>query len=259
MRVWMVLALLLLSSRVAAYRPRSMRPLWGSTSGLKRLASTSTSQLDNLVDSKDGERDLVGIKVTQRKYKVDEDAVRLHIKSISDVLGVGDFQVDVWYCSENKIRELNGDWRGKRKSTDVLSFPANEFIKPGEFDYDADPTMQYMKHLGDIVVAPAYVQRQCERDKSYYEQDGSYDDDEDAGVSKAMAREFELDKRIDLLLVHSMVHLLGYDHESPGEWKEMTAKEEQVLAALEKDDAASIGLGERFSSRESTHQLGGNA
>ena len=61
---------------------------------------------------------------------------------------------------------------------------------------------------------------------------GSHDDDEDAGVSKAMAREFDLDKRIDLLLIHSMVHLLGYDHESPEEWKEMTAKEEQVLAAL---------------------------
>ena len=53
---------------------------------------------------------------------------------------------------------------------------------------------------------------------------GSHDDDEDAGVSKAMAREFDLDKRIDLLLIHSMVHLLGYDHESPEEWKEMTLK-----------------------------------
>jgi probable rRNA maturation factor len=187
---------------------------------------------EKIVGSEGEKGGLVGIKVTQRKYKVDEDAVRHHIRSISNLLGVGDFQVDIWYCSENKIRELNGDWRGKRRSTDVLSFPANEFVRPGKFDYDADPTLQYMKHLGDIVVAPAYVHRQCEKDRSYFEVDGSFDDDEDAGVSKAMAREFDLDRRIDLLLVHSMVHLLGYDHESPEDWVEMTAKEEEVLEAL---------------------------
>lgn len=46
---------------------------------------------------------------------------------------VEDFAVDVWYCSDSKIRELNHDFRGIRKSTDVLSFPVCEFDKPGDY------------------------------------------------------------------------------------------------------------------------------
>jgi probable rRNA maturation factor len=47
-----------------------------------------------------------------------------------------------------------------------------------------------------------------------------------------MASEFSLERRLDLLLLHSILHLLGYDHETPREWKEMTAKEEEIMAAL---------------------------
>lgn len=175
--------------------------------------------------------ELISIRVTQKKFTINEDATRDCIRRISEYLGVGDFQVDLWYCSEEKIREFNGEWRGKRKSTDVLSFPANEFVRPGVFD-ENDPTLQHMKHLGDIIVAPAYIHRVSERDMKYFEMSGIYDDDDDAGVSKAMAREFRLDRRIDLLLIHSMLHLVGYDHETNADWKEMTEKEEEVITAL---------------------------
>ena len=230
----MVLAVLVISTRVMGFRSRLLRPLAASMSHSTTLSLRSTinePKIENLIQDEGEEGDIVGIKVTQKKYKVDEEAVRRHIRNIAHILGVEDFKVDVWYCSESKMRDLNDEWRDKRKSTDVLSFPANEFIRPGVFD-NSDPTLQYMKHLGDIVVAPAYVHRQCERDRSFHERDGAFDDDEDAGVSKAMAREFSLEKRIDLLLVHSMVHLLGYDHETPEEWREMTKKEEEVISAL---------------------------
>ena len=69
---------------------------------------------------------LVDVKVTQRKYAVDAERVKSEIAAIKEALGVSEFNVDVWFCSENKIRELNGENRGKRKSTDVLSFPAND-------------------------------------------------------------------------------------------------------------------------------------
>ena len=58
-----------------------------------------------------------------------------------------------------EIRELNEEWRGKRKSTDVLSFPANEFIEPGVIDERFN--LEHMKQLGDIIVAPnIYTNRQ---------------------------------------------------------------------------------------------------
>jgi probable rRNA maturation factor len=47
-----------------------------------------------------------------------------------------------------------------------------------------------------------------------------------------MSTVFTLEERIPLLLVHGMLHLVGYDHENDKDWKEMTTKEEEVIAVL---------------------------
>jgi rRNA maturation RNase YbeY len=62
---------------------------------------------------------------------------------------------------------MNEEWRDVSKSTDVLSFPANDFESPGVFSEDS--SLQFEKHLGDLVVSPAYVMRQCKRDKRDFE------------------------------------------------------------------------------------------
>lgn len=77
------------------------------------------------------------------------------------------FQVDVWFCSDKKIQSMNEEWRDVSKPTDVLSFPANDFESPGVFSEDS--SIQFEKHLGDLVVSPAYVMRQCKRDKRDFE------------------------------------------------------------------------------------------
>jgi probable rRNA maturation factor len=77
------------------------------------------------------------------------------------------FQVDVWFCSDRKIGEMNGEWRQKSKPTDILSFPANDFESPGVFA--DDPSLEFQKHLGDLVVAPRYVMKQCNMDKEDFE------------------------------------------------------------------------------------------
>ena len=51
----------------------------------------------------------------------------------------------------------------------------------------------------------------------------------DAGVSKAMSTVFDVDERISLILVHGMLHLLGYDHECQTDWELMTKKEKEVI------------------------------
>jgi hypothetical protein len=62
---------------------------------------------------------------------------------------------------------MNGEWRQKSKPTDILSFPANDFESPGVFA--DDPSLEFQKHLGDLVVAPHYVMKQCNMDKEDFE------------------------------------------------------------------------------------------
>jgi len=208
--------LLRTSSFVARSGAHQLR--WFSSSTLS--ASTAIAEVEGSVE----------VKVTQRKYPIDKQKIISTTLQIKRLLGVPEFQVDVLVCSDNKIREMNDDWRGKSKSTDCLSFPANEFVEPGVFE--DDPSLEFEQHLGDIVIAPDYVWRQCKRDELEAKSEQGLDTSSDAGVSKAMASDFTLDGRIDLLLVHSMLHLLGYDHETDEDWKIMTDKEQEIMNAL---------------------------
>ena len=102
------------------------------------------------------------------------------------------------------IRELNAQHRGIDRETDVLSFPLGE---DGVYDLNPD-TGAYM--LGDIVIS---VQKAMEQAEEYGH---------------------TLKREIGFLTVHSMLHLLGYDHVNGGlEAVRMREKEEQVLSELE--------------------------
>ena len=68
----------------------------------------------------------MSVKNTQRIHPIDLKKVQLHVHEIQKVLKVDDFAVDVWFCSNSKMRELNSEWRDKSKSTDILSFPVND-------------------------------------------------------------------------------------------------------------------------------------
>lgn len=172
------------------------------------------------------------IKNTQKTINIDIDRIQRQVDEIKKILNVADFNVDIWFCSETKIRELNDEWRGKRKSTDVLSFPACDFTSPGKFVND--PMFEHLKHLGDITISPLYVQRQCIKDlKLYNKNKEGYLAETDAGVSKAMSTVFDVNKRISYLIIHGMIHLLGYDHETEKQWKQMTKKENEVLDKIQ--------------------------
>lgn len=84
-------------------------------------------------------------------------------------------EVSVLFCADGRMRTLNRRWRGLDRPTDVLSFPAG-----GASD----------GFLGDIVISVPYASRSARRRE------------------EAPARE------IDRLLVHGLLHLAGYDHET---------------------------------------------
>lgn len=102
------------------------------------------------------------------------------------------------------------------------------------------------KVLGDLVISPSFVLRQCAKDKAAVEAAASVKPTEvikstgsisakdyvhldEYGVTKAMSTEFTLEKRIPLLMIHGILHLLEHDHETDEDWKRMVEREEEVL------------------------------
>ena len=113
-----------------------------------------------------------------------------------------DFEISLSFCSEDEIRALNRDFRGKDSVTDVLSFPLYEE------DEDAESMDDEESPLGDVVICVP---------RAY-----------------AQAKEFGHSVRRELvfLYVHSLLHLLGYDHEEPEEAEEMESKQRIIMDRL---------------------------
>ena len=149
--------------------------------------------------------DVPGVSDSQRAF------LRKVIRTALQAEGV-DFpcEIDVRITGDGGIRELNRELRQVDKPTDVLSFPALE-LRPGELPdpaEDADPGTGLVP-LGDMVIS-------LER-------------------AAAQAKEYGHSNRRELayLAVHSVLHLLGYDHLDEGPMKrQMREREEAVLAEL---------------------------
>ena len=98
-----------------------------------------------------------------------------------------DFEVSVRYASAEEIREINREYRGVDKATDVLSFPMYDFNSESDIDEIANEKDARIL-LGDIVICKA--------------------------VAKKQAKEFEhsFKREVCFLALHGFLHLLGYDH-----------------------------------------------
>lgn len=122
-----------------------------------------------------------------------------------------DGQVTVTITDDEGIRKYNNEFRQIDKATDVLSFPLNDFYRsvPGEDMTELMDPITCEVPLGDMIIS---VERAREQAKEY---------------GHGMARECAY------LTVHSMLHLLGYDHVDEGEEKAaMREKEEEILYVL---------------------------
>ena len=100
-------------------------------------------------------------------------------------------------CDDATIHELNRDYRGKDKPTDVLAFAMRE----GDFG-DANDVI-----LGDVIISlPTAARQAAERAKS-------------------------LDSEVEMLLAHGLLHLLGFDHATRTEERRMTARTDMLRSA----------------------------
>jgi len=136
---------------------------------------------------------------------------------VSDLAGLSRFVMDrmrvhpqaelcIKIVDEATIAELNQRWMGKEGATDVLAFPMDE-LRPGLVDEEPEEGV-----LGDLVLCPEVAQRQAE-EAAAQGQTGYATADE-----------------IELLTVHGILHLLGYDHAEPDEHREMFGLQARLLA-----------------------------
>lgn len=136
----------------------------------------------------------VGIRLLIRRCC---QAVLAHEKFADDA------EVSVTFVSNKEIRCLNRDYRDKDKSTDVLSFPLGE---NGVYDVNNETGALL---LGDVVISL------------------------ETAMKQARMYGHSLEREIGFLTVHSMLHLLGYDHEtSPLDAANMREREEAILEKL---------------------------
>ena len=124
-------------------------------------------------------------------------------------------EVSLLFVDNEQIKEINNDNRGINKETDVLSFPMLEYENKKVFkqmyknhkfsqsDFDGEELV-----LGDIVISLEKALEQSKEFNHLYEREAAY------------------------LVVHSVLHLLGYDHMEEDEKKMMRSREEEILNKL---------------------------
>lgn len=132
----------------------------------------------------------------QRKITIDEAGIKAFANQLLvEVLTNSSQDFSIAFVPDVRMKQLNELFRGKKTTTDVLSFPH----EPDEFDPDKD-------NLGDIVISVEQAQKQADEN----------------GLT--------LEGEIKQLILHGLLHLCGYDHETDN--GEMNARELELREQL---------------------------
>ncbi len=154
-----------------------------------------------------------------RKSGVDVRALKHAMRTLLASVDQGDAAISLTLVDDDAIRELNREHRGKDKATDVLSFPLNpsDFGDP-DSSIGATPSAARPPHakrvgpperlLGDIVISIDTARRQAA--------------DYDAPLQRELER----------LMIHGLLHVLGHDHMEAGERARMEAEERRLATAI---------------------------
>ena len=133
-------------------------------------------------------RGVAAIENHQRAARVQVRPLELFLQRVKDELGLRGDCVAVRLIRDGEMARLNGKYRGKKRTTDVLSFPQEEKRKPG---LRGNPKRKHRgTFLGDIAISPVVARRNA----------------------RALGR--KLPEELQILVLHGVLHLLGYDHEA---------------------------------------------
>jgi probable rRNA maturation factor len=143
------------------------------------------------------------ITIEDKDWKTVPNLRKLTRQAIKAVGVDGDVSVSILFTSDAEILAINKQWRGTAKPTNVLSFPVSAETPVPE----GEP-----RPLGDIVMACGTILKEASEQK------------------KPVAN------HVSHLIVHGLLHLLGYDHEIDAEAGIMEAREVEILARLGIED-----------------------
>ena len=137
------------------------------------------------------------IQNNQKKIKINRRKIRSAILKILKILECADKEISINFVDDAKIKQLNKQYLGKDKATNVLSFSLRE----DEYG-NINPQV-----LGDIIISVETAQK------------------------AAVYGNLTVDQEIDFLIIHGLLHLLGYDHENTTtkETSKMRKKERELF------------------------------
>lgn len=143
------------------------------------------------------------IKNQQKIIKINQRKIREIIKKVLQQLKTNEqIEVSILFTTDKFIKSLNEKYRGINEPTDVLAFSLQEGILKS-------PEVDENKLLGDIIISTETAQRQ------------------------AHILNHNVEKEIIILLIHGLLHLIGYDHERDIDNKIMRKREDELLKTFD--------------------------
>ncbi len=157
----------------------------------------------------------------QRRVSLNLPSIRRFVARLRGTLRLARRDFNIGFVDDGEIAKLNARYRGKRRPTDILSFPWGGTSAPSN---NGVGQSEFRSFLGDVVISVQTARRNARA----------------AGHSTL--------NEIRWLILHGVLHLVGYDHET--DHGEMTARE---LALRERLEIAGKGTGSRTRSRGRAH------
>ena len=160
------------------------------------------------------------LEITETKHEIINEseldvpmrALSERVERLYDHIGEAESEVCIVLTTDDEIRALNKEWRSLDETTDVLSFPMRE---------DEDPEVAAQLPLGDVAISVPTAIRYVEscHHKNRLDEEGP----------APLTDTWSLLDELTFLIIHSTLHLLGYDHAEPEEEKIMRAKEREWM------------------------------
>ncbi|XP_020488825.1 endoribonuclease YbeY isoform X2 [Labrus bergylta] len=145
----------------------------------------------------------VVLRNLQKVVPVRRARLRRDVDMLRHILGVQKFDLGVICVDNRRMQQINNTYRKKNVSTDVLSFPFYEDLRPGKLPCSLH---RDELNLGDIFLGVEFVMKQCKEES------------------------MDLHGALTVVTAHGICHLLGYRHETEEEWTEMLQRESYILS-----------------------------
>ena len=121
-----------------------------------------------------------------------------------------DVELGLVIARQERVRELNQSYRGKDEPTDVLAFSTREEIKADFPPFVMPP--DGISHLGEVIISYPQAVRQAEE------------------------HQHSIKDEIIILIIHGVLHLLGYEHDKPEMERLMRAREAEIFGHIRRDE-----------------------